>query len=65
MSSETERITNEVMDRLNFGKLSESGGKTYLQELEGPSRAATELLLTSRGFQGPEEESHEGPAEMR
>jgi hypothetical protein len=65
MSSDTERITNEVMDRLEFCKLGESGAKTYPQELADQCSSATDLLFANRGYQEDNMKAHEGPAKMR
>ena len=49
MSSETERITYEVMGRYNFGRIEERSSGAYFQQLENLHHKATDPHFTNTG----------------
>jgi hypothetical protein len=59
MCSEAERITNEVMDRHDFGRLAEDPGGAHLQATESDERTATDPHSTNSGFMETEKAAPE------
>jgi hypothetical protein len=52
MSSETERITNQVLNRAPWDKLEERLHKACFEDEESRQRTADELRTTNRGSAG-------------
>jgi hypothetical protein len=50
MCSEAERITNEVMDRHDFGRLGNHPGRAHSLQLEGDHRTAIDPNFTNSGY---------------
>jgi hypothetical protein len=55
MASETERITNEVLNRHPWDKLEERLGEVCLGDAEGDMRTTDELRDSNGGFAGTDE----------
>ena len=61
MSSETERITNEVLNRHPWDKLEKPSDKSCFEDAEGHQRTADERSATNRGSVSTDESALEFP----
>jgi hypothetical protein len=60
MCSEVERITNEVMDRHDFGRLGEHLGRAHSLQMDGDPRTGIDPNFTNSGYMDLEKPSRDG-----
>jgi len=64
MPSETERITNEVMDRHGLGRLVERLGRAYIEDGARRSHAGNDPLFANTRSMETAEAAHERPLDL-